>query len=28
VGEKDGRLTFNGLVMGEAPKASNVVTLH
>jgi ATP-dependent Clp protease ATP-binding subunit ClpB len=24
----NGQFTFNGLVMGEAPKASNVVTLH
>jgi ATP-dependent Clp protease ATP-binding subunit ClpB len=28
VGEQAGRFTFNGLVMGEEPKASNVVTLH
>ena len=28
VGVSDGKFTFNGLVMGDAPKISNVVTLH
>jgi ATP-dependent Clp protease ATP-binding subunit ClpB len=28
VGVADGRFTFNGLVMGDKPKISNVVTLH
>ncbi len=28
VGVSDGRFTFNGLVMGDKPKISNVVTLH
>ena len=28
VGVTDGKFTFNGLVMGDKPKISNVVTLH
>jgi ATP-dependent Clp protease ATP-binding subunit ClpB len=28
VGVADGKFTFNGLVMGDKPKISNVVTLH
>jgi ATP-dependent Clp protease ATP-binding subunit ClpB len=28
VGVANGKFTFNGLVMGDAPKLSNVVTLH
>ena len=28
VGVTDSKFTFNGLVMGDKPKISNVVTLH